>query len=93
MNVMEQIKNRVIALCESQNISVEALVQMSGIEPGYMQEFIEGIAEDMELKDLFRLSFALGLSLPDFFDDPVFGSTQNDAPLPAAENPHAEKDG
>ena len=74
MKLEEAITKRIIDLCEARNISPNKLASMAGMPSATLRCIFYGRSKNPGTRTLLDLCQALGITLYDFFDDPMFRS-------------------
>ncbi len=74
MKLEEAITKRIYALCEERNISPNKLASMAGLPSATLRCIFYGRSKNPGTRTLLDLCQALGITLYDFFDDPLFRS-------------------
>ncbi len=74
MKLEEAITKRINDLCEARNISPNKLASMAGMPSATLRCIFYGRSKNPGTRTLLDLCQALGITLYDFFDDPMFRS-------------------
>lgn len=74
MTLSEVVSKRVRQILEDRKMSQYKLEQISGITHGTMNSFLNGRYKSCNLTTLVLIIRAFGLTIAEFFDDPMFES-------------------
>lgn len=74
VSLSNAVKQRIINLASERKISVRKLTMDSGIPYSTMSSFLNGKCDSITLTTLLHICEGTGISLKDFFDDPLFKS-------------------
>ena len=72
MNAKEAVAKRILELCETHNIAVNALATMSGISPSTIYSMLNEKSQNPGIVSIKMLCDGLEISLRDFFDSDLF---------------------
>ncbi len=72
MKLEEAITKRIYDLCEERNITPNKLATMAGLPSATVRCIFYGKSKNPGTRTLLDLCQALGITLFDFFDDPLF---------------------
>ena len=72
MTVQNAVKQRIVDLAAKNNISMHKLSIQSGLPYSTLSSFINGKCKSITLTTLLHICDGVGISLKDFFDDPLF---------------------
>ena len=72
MRMKEAIVKRFQQLCQERNIKYNELATLSGVTPSTVYSMMDGRRKDVSAVTVKKLCDGLGISIPDFFDDPIF---------------------
>ena len=72
MNAKEAVAKRILELCETHNIAVNALATMSGISPSTIYSMLNEKSRNPGVVSIKKLCDGLEISLRDFFDSDLF---------------------
>ena len=72
MNAKEAVAKRILELCETHNIAVNALATMSGISPSTIYSMLNEKSQNPGIVSIKKLCDGLEISLRDFFDSDLF---------------------
>ena len=72
MSFADAVVKRVFALLKERNMTRYRLELLSGINHGHMQRIIKGGRKNITVKTVAMLANGFGMTLSEFFDDPLF---------------------
>lgn len=72
MSLAEAIKMRMIALMEEKNFSQYDFYKKGGIAKSTVSQVLNGTRERVAVKTVYEMITTMGVSLKEFFDDPIF---------------------
>ena len=72
MELSEAIRKRINNLCKEHNYSLYALSIMAGISDSTLDSFMKHRSNSINAKTLLHVCEGLGISLEEFFTDPLF---------------------
>lgn len=67
MKVAEAISQRIIELCDENNISINKLAIMSGLTQSTLQSIMSGKSKNPKMLTIVRICDSLNMDLSDFF--------------------------
>lgn len=76
MKLEEAITKRIYALCGERGITPNRLASMAGLPSATLRCIFYGRSKNPGTRTLLDLCQALGITLFDFFDDPLFKSSE-----------------
>lgn len=71
-DLQKAIRQRILNLCNEQNITLNKLATLSGIRQSTVNNLIDGTSKTPTLLTILRLCLGLNIQLKDFFDDDIF---------------------
>lgn len=74
MTTKEAVEKRIIDLCKERNITINKLGTLSGVEPSTITSIFYGKSKNPGIVTIKCLCGGLGITLFNFFDDPMFQS-------------------
>lgn len=74
MKLQEAVEKRIVDLCKERNITINKLGTLSGVEPSTITSIFYGKSKNPSIVTIKCLCGGLGITLFDFFDDPMFQS-------------------
>lgn len=78
MRVKEAIVLRFQQLCTARKIKYNELATLSGVTPSTVYSMMDENRKDLSVITVKKLCDGLGISLSDFFDDPIFHSLEQE---------------
>ena len=75
MDTYSDTKNRILYLLEERKMSIYALAMKSGVSSSTIKSILYGKSKNPGVVTIKMLCDGFGISLHDFFDTPVFCST------------------
>ena len=72
MRMKEAIVKRFQQLCQERNIKYNELATLSGVTPSTVYSMMDSRRKDVSAVTVKKLCDGLGISIPVFFDDPIF---------------------
>ncbi len=72
MNVKDAVAERIRQLCSRRNITYNALAVNSGVTPSTVYSLLDASRRHTDITTIKILCDGLDMSLPEFFDDPLF---------------------
>lgn len=74
MNIKNAISQRIVQLCEENNITINKLSTMAGITQSTLNDVVYGKSNNPTIKTIHYVCFGLGIELKDFFDSDLFNN-------------------
>ena len=78
MDTRKAVANRLLELCEKNNLSVNALAQISAVPPSTLKNIINGGSKNAGIVTIKKLCDGLEISLNDFFDTETFKNLEQE---------------
>ena len=78
MQLSEAVKQRIINLCDEQNITINKLSTNSGLSFSTIFSIFYGKSKSPKLVTLLHICEGLNIELSDFFNDPLFKDVEDD---------------
>ena len=72
MKIAEAISQRIINLCNDNNISINKLALMGGQTQSTLQSLVNGKSKNPKLLTIVRVCDSLDITLDEFFNDSLF---------------------
>ena len=72
MNVGEAVKERILELCQKNNISVNKLSSMSGVTQSTVNNIVSGRNNSTTVSTIKKLCYGLGITIEEFFNSELF---------------------
>ena len=77
MKLIEAVSKRTIFLLNSNNYSQYRLCKEGGIPTSSLSHIVNAHKNDIKLKTVFEIADTFGLTLKEFFDDPIFNEVED----------------
>jgi len=74
----EAIVKRFQQLCRERNIKYNELATLSGVTPSTVYSMMDDCRKDVSAVTVKKLCDGLDISIPDFFNDPLFESLEQE---------------
>lgn len=78
MNTKEAIANRILQLCDKNNIVVNALAATSGVSPSTVYSILNEKSQNPGTVTIKKLCDGLGITLGEFFSTPEFDALEQE---------------
>ena len=78
MRMKEAIVKRFQQLCQERGIRFNELATLSGVTPSTVYSMMDSRRKDVSVVTFKKLCDGLGISVPDFFNDPLFESLEQE---------------
>lgn len=78
MELSQAVKERIIKLCNSKNITLHRLSLDSGISYSTLNSFMNGKCTSPNLVTILHLCEGFGIELKEFFSDDIFKDVEQD---------------
>lgn len=78
MTTKEAVAQRIINLCNNRNIAINALANLSGISPSTIYSMLNQKSLNPGVVSIKKICDGLEISVREFFDDPMFDSTEQE---------------
>lgn len=72
MNAKQAVALRILALCRERDLAVNALANLSGAAPSTIYSMLNSKSQNPGVVSIQKLCDGLGISVREFFDDPLF---------------------
>ena len=72
MTIGEAVRERILALCREQNISINKLSNMSGVTQSTVNNIVSGRNHSTTISTIQKLCDGLGITVEDFFHSALF---------------------
>lgn len=72
MTAKDAVANRIIALCDSRGIAINALANEAGVSPSTVYSILNSKSQNPGIVSLKKLCDGRNISLREFFDDDSF---------------------
>lgn len=78
MQMKEAIVMRFQRLCKERGIKYNELATSSGVTPSTVYSMMDSSRKDVSVVTVKKLCDGLGISIPDFFNDPLFQNLEQE---------------
>ena len=78
MHMKEAIVMRFQRLCKDRGIKYNELATSSGVTPSTVYSMMDSSRKDVSVVTVKKLCDGLGISIPDFFNDPLFQNLEQE---------------
>lgn len=78
MKIKEAVAQRIINLCEERNIAINALGNLSGINPSTIYSMLNTKSQNPGVVSLQKICDGLEISIRDFFNDDLFDNIEQE---------------
>lgn len=72
MNTKEAVANRIIQLCDRNNVTINELANSAGVPPSTVYSILNTKSQNPGIVTIKKLCDGLGVTLVDFFDGEMF---------------------
>lgn len=72
MTIKEAVSQRILQLCEENNITLNKLSTLAGITQSTINDVVHGKSNNPTVKTIYYICLGLGIDMKDFFDSEVF---------------------
>jgi len=72
MTIKKAISQRIVQLCEENNITINKLSTLAGITQSTLNDVVSGKSNNPTVKTIYYVCFGLGIEMKDFFDSDLF---------------------
>lgn len=80
MNAKDAVARRIQVLCAENQMAVHALATQCGISPSTLYSILNSKSKNPGVVTIQNLCDGLGISLREFFDDPIFENLEPNLP-------------
>ena len=78
MNIGEAVRERILALCRENDISINKLCTMSGVTQSTVNNIVSGRNNSATVSTIKKLCDGLGISIEDFFHSELFRNLEQE---------------
>ncbi|MBR6754695.1 MAG: helix-turn-helix transcriptional regulator [Clostridia bacterium] len=78
MSTYNEVKHRILRLCEEKHMTINKLATESGVAPSSIKNILYGKSINPGIVTIKMICDGFGISLTDFFDTPEFRSLEQD---------------
>jgi transcriptional regulator with XRE-family HTH domain len=72
LNIGEAVKERILELCQEQNITINRLSSMSGVTQSTVNNIVSGRNNSATISTIKKLCDGLGITIEEFFNSELF---------------------
>jgi transcriptional regulator with XRE-family HTH domain len=72
MTIKMAISQRILQLCNENDITLNKLSTLAGITQSTLNDVVHGKTNNPTIKTIYYVCFGLGINLKDFFDSDLF---------------------
>ena len=72
MKAQEAVRQRIIALAQQKNLSINKIANNCYINTSTITSLLNGHSKKSEIATISRICYGLGVSVREFFDSPLF---------------------
>lgn len=77
-SIINAIRNRILQLCEEQEITINHLADISGVPPSSLKNILYGKSLNPKIVTIKMLCDGLGINLSQFFDTDDFNNLEQE---------------
>ena len=78
MTTKEAVAQRIIDLCNERKIAINALAYISGVSPSTIYSMLNQKSQNPGVVSIKKICDGLEITVREFFDDPLFDSTEQE---------------
>lgn len=78
MNLSEAIRLRILELCNINNINVNQLANLSGINPSTIRSILKSRCKAPNCQTIYYICIGLNIELKDFYSSSLFSNLNDD---------------
>lgn len=78
MTIGEAVKQRLLGLCKSRDITINKLATLSGITQSTLNNIVSGRNNSTTISTIKKLCDGLDITIIDFFDDDLFRALEQE---------------
>ena len=78
MNAKQAVAKRIIELCNSQNIAINTLANISGMPPSTIYSMLNSKSQNPGVVSIKKICDGLNISIRQFFDSPLFDNLEQE---------------
>lgn len=78
MTIGEAVKQRLLGLCKSRDITINKLATLSGITQSTLNNIVSGRNNSTTISTIKKLCDGLDITIIDFFDDDLFHALEQE---------------
>lgn len=77
VNIGDELRQRIVQLCEQKQMSIYRLAKKSGVPQSTLNEIMQGRSRDPRLSTIIQIAQGFDMSIQELLDDPIFESVEN----------------
>ena len=78
MDTVTAVRNRILELCGTYDISINRLATISALPPSSIKNILYGKSQNPKLATIKMICDGFGITLGEFFSAPVFNALEQD---------------
>lgn len=78
MKIKEAVAKRITDLCKERNIAINALGNISGVNPSTIYSMLNSKSQNPGVVSLQKICDGLEISIREFFDDEIFDNIEQE---------------
>ena len=78
MNLQSTVRDRILRLCDEENISINKLATISALPPSSVKNLIYGKSKNPKLLTIKMICDGFGITLGEFFSTPGFDNLEQE---------------
>ena len=78
MDTVTAVRNRILALCGANKITINKLATLSALPPSSIKNILYGKSQNPKLLTIKMICDGLGITLGEFFDTPEFNALEQE---------------
>lgn len=78
MRIKQAVAQRIINLCKERNIAVNALGNISGVNPSTIYSMLNSKSQNPGVVSIQKICDGLEISIREFFDDDIFNDIEQE---------------
>ncbi len=78
MNTKDAVANRIIELCQSKNIAINALANISGVAPSTIYSMLNTKSKNPGVVSIKKICDGLEITVREFFDSDLFDDREQE---------------
>jgi len=76
LDTVSAVRNRILVLCEKNNITINKLANISGLSPSSLKSILYGKSKNPKIETIKIICDGLGITLGEFFSSPEFDNLE-----------------
>lgn len=76
MDTVSAVRNRILTLCEKNNITINKLANISGLSPSSLKSILYGKSKNPKIETIKIICDGFGITLGEFFSSPEFDNLE-----------------